>query len=85
MPLAKTWQIQEAKSRFSEVIKMAAHAPQSITMRGEPVAVIISAQSYQKLVKPRKTLVELLTSAPESLEVLELPVRKDNRIRKVTL
>jgi len=79
----KTWQLQEAKSRLSEVVKMAAQAPQSITLRGEPVAVVISMQSYQKLVKPGKSLVELLASAPESLENLELPIQRDTRVRKV--
>ena len=85
MRLTKTWQLQEAKNRLSEVIKMAAHAPQSITLRGEPVAVVISIQSHEKLIKPRKSLVEILKSAPENLENLELPVRKDTRFRKVTL
>ena len=85
MQLAKTWQLQEAKNRLSELIKMAAHAPQSITMRGEPVAVVISMQSYKKLIKPPKSLAELLVSAPESLENLELPVRSDTRFRKLDL
>jgi prevent-host-death family protein len=81
----KTWQLQEAKNRLSELIKMAAHAPQSITLRGEPVAVVISMQSYKKLIKPQKSLVELLASAPENLENLEFPLRKDTRIRKSSL
>ena len=85
MQLAKTWQLQEAKNRLSEVIKMAASAPQPITLRGEPVAVVISMESYKKLIKPRKSLEELLKSAPESLENLELPGRKDTGIRKLSL
>ena len=85
MQFEKIWQLQEAKNRFSEVIKMAANAPQSITLRGEPVAVIISMQSYEKLIKPKKSLVEILESAPESLENLELPARKDTCIRNVAL
>ena len=85
MQLAKTWQLQEAKNRLSEVIKMAAQAPQSITLRGEPVAVVISVQSYRKLTESGKSLMELLRSAPESLENLKLPARKDTRIRKIAL
>ena len=85
MQLAKTWQLQEAKNRLSEVVKMAAEAPQSITLRGEPVAVVISMQSYEKLMEPKKGLVELLRAAPENLENLELPIRKDTRIRKIAL
>ena len=64
MQVSKTWQLQEAKNRLSEVVKMAAQAPQSISLRGKPVAVIISMESYKKLIKPRKSLVKLLRSAP---------------------
>ena len=39
----------------------------------------------QKLVKPGKSLVELLMSAHESLENLELPMRKDTRVRKISI
>ena len=85
MQTVKTWQLQEAKNRLSEVIRMAAHAPQSITLRGEPVAVVISMQSYKKLMKPGKSLVEILKSAPEDLGNLILPERKDTRIRKIAL
>ena len=85
MQLAKTWQLQEAKNHLSEVIKMAEEAPQSITRRGEKVAVVISIESYEKLIKPRKSLVKLLRSAPENLLNLELPARSDARIRKISL
>ena len=38
-----TWQLQEAKGNFSEVVKRALRDwPQGITVRGEPVAVLIS-------------------------------------------
>jgi len=85
MQFSKKWQLQEAKNRFSEVIKMAANAPQPITLRGKPVAVVISMQSYEKLVKPVKSLVDILKSAPENLENLDIPSRKETRIRKVSL
>ena len=85
MQLTNKWQLQEAKNRFSEVIKMAANSPQSITLRGEPVAVIISIKSYEKLTKPKKSLVEILKSAPESLENLELPRRDGTKIRKINI
>lgn len=35
----RTWQLQEAKARLSEVVKQASkECPQTITMRGEPTA-----------------------------------------------
>jgi antitoxin Phd len=76
MQAEKTWQLQEAKSRFSEVIKLAAIAPQSITLRGVPVAVIVSMDKYKQLTKPKKSLLEILRSAPFCLDELELPERK---------
>jgi prevent-host-death family protein len=85
MQTAKIWQLQEAKNRFSDLIKMAANSPQTVTLRGEPVVVVISMQSYQKLIKPKKSLVDILMSAPEDLVNLELPSRKDTRIREITV
>jgi len=83
MQTAKTWQIQEAKSHFSEMIKQTAFAPQPITMRGKPVAVVISIAKYQQLTKPKKKLIDILRSAPVSLDCLELPERKVEALREV--
>ena len=85
MQLAKTWQLQEAKNRLSELVKMSAQAPQSISLRGKPVAVVISMESYNKLIKPRESLVKLLKSAPENLADLELPVINDSSVRNISL
>jgi len=39
-----TWQLQEAKQRFSEVVRCAlAEGPQTVTRRGEAVVVVLSA------------------------------------------
>ena len=41
-----TWQPQEAKGKFSEVVKRAlSEGPQGITVRGESVAVLISRRN----------------------------------------
>lgn len=43
----RTWQLQEAKSKFSQVINLAvSEAPQLITKNGKPVAYIISSDAY---------------------------------------
>jgi len=84
MRAEKTWQLQEAKSRFSEVIKKAAIAPQSITLRGVPVAVIVSMDKYEQLTKPKKSLLEILGSAPFCLDGLELPERKAGAVREIS-
>jgi prevent-host-death family protein len=79
------WQLQEAKAKLSELVKQTTFAPQSITLRGEPVAVVISIAKYKQLTKPKKSLYDMLRSAPESLADLDLPSRKDTRFRKVEL
>jgi prevent-host-death family protein len=84
MQAEQTWQLQEAKSRFSEVIKLAAIAPQEITLRDVPVAVIISMEKYEQLTKPKKSLIEFLRSAPFPLDELELPERKVRERREIS-
>ena len=57
----KTWQLQEAKARLSEVIKQALkEGPQTITMRGEPTAVVISKEEYERLSHPKGSFVDFM-------------------------
>jgi len=79
------WQLQEAKAKLSELVKQTTLAPQSITLRGEPVAVVISIAKYKQLTKPKKSLFDMFRSAPESLNDLDLPSRKDTRFRNIEL
>ena len=61
----QTWQLQEAKGKFSEVVKRAqSQGPQNITVHGEPVAVLLSRRDYLKLIHPKPSLVELLRTSP---------------------
>jgi len=61
----RTWQLQEAKARLSEVIKQASkEGPQTITMRGEPTAVVISKDEYERLKHPRGSFVEFMRKSP---------------------
>lgn len=61
----QTWQLQEAKGKFSEVVKRAqSQGPQNITVHGEAVAVLISRRDYLKLTRPQPGLVEFLRASP---------------------
>ncbi len=61
----KTWQLQEAKARLSEVIKKASkEGPQTITMRGEPTAVVISKAEYDRLKRPKENLIDFMRRSP---------------------
>lgn len=45
------WQLQEAKNRFSAVVKAAATGPaQVVTVHGVPAAVVMSPEAYERLV-----------------------------------
>ena len=59
------WQVQEAKQRFSEVLRAVRRdGPQTITRHGEEVAVIVDAAEYRRLTAPRSNLVERLLGPP---------------------
>ncbi|HEY9648670.1 MAG TPA: type II toxin-antitoxin system prevent-host-death family antitoxin [Chroococcidiopsis sp.] len=63
------WKLEEAKARFSEVVRLAREqAPQRITVRGEDAVVIISAQEFAKLLPliEQPSLHGLLSNSPLS-------------------
>jgi prevent-host-death family protein len=52
-PTRDYWQIQDAKQRFSEMIRAVAHdGPQVITRHGEAVAVVVDIAEYRRLTRP---------------------------------
>lgn len=60
-----TWQLQEAKSRFSEVVDLTLkEGPQLVTRRGEEVVVILAANDYRRLSGQTANLMDCLLNAP---------------------
>lgn len=60
-----TWQLQEAKSRFSEVVDLTLkEGPQLVTRRGEEAVVILAANDYRRLSGQAPQLMECLLNAP---------------------
>ena len=58
------WQLQDAKNRFSELVRKAREeGPQVITLHGRD-AVVVSANEYGKLSRPRGSLVDFLRKSP---------------------
>lgn len=45
----RTWPMQEAKARMSELVKRAQTQPQEITVHGKSVAVVISRETFDRL------------------------------------
>jgi prevent-host-death family protein len=55
------WQVQEAKQRFSEVLRaVEAEGPQTITRHGDEVAVVIDIAEYRRLTGPDISFVDRL-------------------------
>ena len=78
------WQIQEAKTRLSEVIEEAnTKGPQFITRHGSERAVILSITDYRALTAHKPNLKEYLLGGPK-VDTFEVPRDRD-RGRKVRL
>ena len=73
-----SWQLQEAKSRLSQVVEHALQeGPQTITVRGKPAVVIVSFDEFQNLTRPRTTLLEFIRQSPLYDTALDLERRTD--------
>jgi prevent-host-death family protein len=61
----RTWQIQEAKARLSEVVKDAEReGPQELTSHGRSVAVLVSRAEYDRLAGTGESLVAFMRRSP---------------------
>ncbi len=81
-PRAATWQVQDAKARFSELLECAlAEGPQIVTKRGHEAAVLLSAKEWRELqARARPSLKELLLS-PEATTDELAPARRKIKMR----
>ena len=53
------WQLQDAKARFSELVKRAREqGPQHVSVRGEPAVVVVSEDEFARLTSPRPSIVD---------------------------
>jgi antitoxin Phd len=64
----RSWSVQDAKNRFSEVVEAARRRPQTVTKHGKPAVVILSADEYDRLRKlehlKAPSFAELLLAMP---------------------
>ncbi|GAC1336047.1 MAG: type II toxin-antitoxin system Phd/YefM family antitoxin [Beijerinckiaceae bacterium] len=77
---ADLWKLEDAKARFSEVVRLArSRGPQTVSVRGENAVVVISVEELERL-KPasseRKPLVPFLEGLRlEGLDTARVPDR----------
>jgi prevent-host-death family protein len=75
------WQLQEAKQRFSELIRsVEADGPQFVTRHGQEVAVIVSIAEYWHLRRAEPDFKEFLQSAPDVDLDISRSVRPARRV-----
>jgi prevent-host-death family protein len=64
-----TWQVQDAKTRLSEVIERArTEGPQTITRHGAERAVVLSIEDYRVLAAHKPDFKAYLLSGPKADE-----------------
>ncbi|HLB53234.1 MAG TPA: type II toxin-antitoxin system Phd/YefM family antitoxin [Chlamydiales bacterium] len=74
----KTWQLQEAKARFSELVnEVVQDGYHTITKNGRPVVVVIAYEEFKKFKTPKNTLGEFLSESPFATFDLEIKRDKD--------
>ena len=67
-----TWPLHEAKKKLSDVLTEAQRGAQVITVRGREVAVVLTIEDYQRLVRPAADLVTFLRESPLAEVELDL-------------
>ena len=78
------WQLQEAKQRFSEVVRRALESgPQVVTRHGRAAVVVVAAGEFEALTGTRVDFKDFLRQAPD---LKRLKISRDRRpARRVTL
>jgi antitoxin Phd len=77
--MGNVWQLQEAKNRFSSIVDKAQHeGPQIVTKHGKESVVVISVEDYQKMKKPKTSLVKFLKESP--LAGIPLDLKRDKTL-----
>jgi prevent-host-death family protein len=78
------WQLQEAKQRFSEVVRRArSEGPQVVTRHGAEVVVVLEAEEFRRL---QGQLVDFKTFLRKAPDLGQLEIERDRRAaRRVDL
>jgi antitoxin Phd len=79
------WQLQDAKSKFSEVVELAlVHGAQIVTRRGKKAVVVIPFEEYERLTHHSGSLAQFLLASP--LAGTELSIERDKSLpRKIEI
>ncbi len=74
--MSKTWQVQEAKARFSEFLEASSkEGPQIVTKRGVEAAVLLPIKQWRRLRRLAQPDLKELLLAPEARTDTLTPLR----------
>jgi prevent-host-death family protein len=82
---AISWKLEDAKARFSELVRRARlEGPQEVTVRGRRAVVVMDAEDYERIAAPKPALP--LVDFLESLDLADLGLaREKDRGREIEL
>ncbi len=86
-PVRGRWRLQDAKARFSELVRLAhSDGPQHVTLHGRDAVVVIDADEFHRLKGARtgQLLIEALQASPHRAVEIE-PRRSAMPVRAVKL
>ncbi len=86
-PANPRWRLQDAKARFSELVRLAhSDGPQHVTLHGRDAVVVVDADEFRRLQGARtgQMLVETLQASPHR-QVDLVPRRSAMPVRVVKL
>jgi prevent-host-death family protein len=86
-PAQRRWRLQDAKARFSELVRLAhSDGPQHVTLHGRDAVVIVDAEEFDRLKGARtgELLIEALQASPHREIEIE-PSRGAMPVRAVKL
>ena len=65
----RSWSVQDAKNRFSEVVEAARRMPQTVTKHGKPAVVVVDVVEYERLRQLERakapSFVEVILAMPQ--------------------
>ena len=80
--MGNTWQVQDAKARFSEMLETSlVNGPQIVTKRGVETAVLVPIDQWRRLQRMTRPSLKELLLAPEARTEALTPPRRGLRRR----
>lgn len=78
----KTWPVQDAKARFSEMLdRCLKEGPQLVTRRGAEAAVLVPASEWRRMERTAGPTLKALLLSDEARADLQIPGRAEWRWR----